>query len=297
VLDDSVEGISESFIIPIMYSYAAPPPLPPVEAPSTRSSAAKAGWICIVAGIVTVPLFGFGFLLLGIAIVLSIVAMATNQIKEGFFILFTSIASMVIGWLCIAIFIVTGTVNVLENLPKPPKAGTHRPSDSNPKPLTQSRLSFSGTPSQSGQPIPTAARLPETEIVAQVFSVERACGLKPTDLVSIFPGAAFASPGSTIFANNWKGWRTVQLTFNPQNRLATIIFVAHQPLEELRAKRILREQFQFMPDSSREVRLATGIAYRNIPGAVRMADLHYVNNGRLKLVNQFAFYFEVPTGP
>lgn len=280
-----------------MYSYSVPPPLPPLAESRPRSSAVKAGWICVVAGLVTTPLFGFGFLLLSIAIVLAVVAMATNQIKEGFFILFASIASMLIGWVFIAIFIVTGTASLVESLPKPPRVGSQSPSGFNLNTQAQSRSSFSRTPSQSSQLLPLLTQPPAAEIVAQVFNVNRACGLKPTELASTFPEVALASPGSTVFANDWRGWKTVQLTFNSRNRLTTILFIAAQPLDEQRAKKILREQFQFVPDTSREVRLANGIAYRNVPGPVRMADLHYVNNGRLKLVDQFAFYFEVPTVP
>ena len=276
-----------------MHSYALPP-LPPLEEAKPRSSAVRAGWICIVAGVVTLPLFGFGFILLNVAFILAIVAMATHQIREGIVILFSSIACMIIGWIALFVFVVGGTASLLEqvvaDLPKPPKINGQLQSAL--FPVTQQRPTATRSVQHPTRQL--GVEFPQGDgITNQVFDVARACGAKPSELIATFPEAVAAKPGSTIFANNWRGWKSVQMTFNAQNRLTTLIFFTSTPLTEQRAKQLLRDLFQFSPDTSREVRLANGIAYRNIPGPVRMADLHYVENGRLKLVKEFAFYFDL----
>lgn len=68
------------------------PPLPTTT--SAKSSAVKAGWICLLLGYLTFWIFGFGFLFFSVTIVLSIVAMCTNQVKQGVLLLVSSIASL-----------------------------------------------------------------------------------------------------------------------------------------------------------------------------------------------------------
>ena len=77
-----------------------------------KSSAVKAGWICLILGFLTFWIFGFGFLFFSITIVLSIVAMCTNQVGQGVILLVSSIASMVV---CALIFflVIIGTIGAV----------------------------------------------------------------------------------------------------------------------------------------------------------------------------------------
>jgi hypothetical protein len=83
-------------------------PALPVTA-SAKSSSVKAGWICLALGYLTFWVFGFGFLFFSVTIILSVVAMCTNQVKQGVILLVSSIASIGI---CMLIFflIIVGTV-------------------------------------------------------------------------------------------------------------------------------------------------------------------------------------------
>jgi hypothetical protein len=278
-----------------MYSYAAPP-LPPVDDPTPRSSAARAGWICIVAGILTIPLLGFGFLLLGIAFILAIVAMATHQIREGFCILLTSVASIFVGWIAVAVFLVNGTASIFEeaaaSLPKPPKLAALRttplviPEATLPKitktqsiPIQKSPVTFSASPG--------------IEVQNEVFNVTGAWGAKHTDLLATFPGAEAARPEATVIIDGWRGWKSVHLGFNSKSRLASITFIPTHPVDLVHAKDILREQFQFPIPTVREIQLPDALVYRDIPGRIRTLNLGYADNGRTKKVNEFSFYFNI----
>jgi hypothetical protein len=87
-----------------------PTSAPPLPANVTvKSSAVKAGWICLLLGYLTFWIFGFGFLFFSVTIILSIVAMCTNQVRQGVILLVSSIASMAI---CALIFflVIVGTV-------------------------------------------------------------------------------------------------------------------------------------------------------------------------------------------
>src|SRR5438105_14233443 len=57
---------------------------------STKSSAVKAGWICLVLGFLTFWIFGFGFILFVVTFVLAIVAMSTNRVGQGIVLLVSS---------------------------------------------------------------------------------------------------------------------------------------------------------------------------------------------------------------
>ena len=61
-----------------------------------KSSAVKAGWICLVLGFLTFWIFGFGFIFFIATFVLAIVAMATNRVAQGLTLLILSVASGVI---------------------------------------------------------------------------------------------------------------------------------------------------------------------------------------------------------
>lgn len=91
-----------------MTTTAAPPLLPTV---TVKSSAVKAGWICLLLGFCTFWIFGFGFVFFSVTIILAVVAMCTNQVKQGILLLVSSFASIA---LCALIFfaVVVGTVGV-----------------------------------------------------------------------------------------------------------------------------------------------------------------------------------------
>ena len=63
---------------------------------STKSSAVKAGWICLVLGFLTVWIFGFGFILFVVTFVLAIVAMSTNRVGQGIVLLVSSVGSIIV---------------------------------------------------------------------------------------------------------------------------------------------------------------------------------------------------------
>ncbi len=89
-----------------MTTTSAPPLLPTV---TVKSSAVKAGWICLLLGFCTFWIFGFGFVFFSVTFILAIVAMCSNQVKQGVILLLSSLASIV---LCAVIFfaVVVGTV-------------------------------------------------------------------------------------------------------------------------------------------------------------------------------------------
>lgn len=82
--------------------------LPQAES-KLKSSALRAGWICLLLGFLTFWIFGFGFLFFSVTIVLAVVAMCTNQVGGGIALLVSSLFSMII---CVFIFfaLIVGTV-------------------------------------------------------------------------------------------------------------------------------------------------------------------------------------------
>jgi hypothetical protein len=67
-----------------------------VTPPATKSSAVKAGWICLILGFLTFWIFGFGFIFFAVTFVLAIVAMCTNRLGQGFALLVCSVGSSLI---------------------------------------------------------------------------------------------------------------------------------------------------------------------------------------------------------
>jgi energy-coupling factor transporter transmembrane protein EcfT len=61
-----------------------------------KSSAVKAGWICLVLGFLTFWIFGFGFVFFIATFVLAILAMSSNRVGQGIALLVCSVASGVI---------------------------------------------------------------------------------------------------------------------------------------------------------------------------------------------------------
>ena len=83
-----------------------------LETVTVKSSAVKAGWICLLLGYLTFWILGIGFLFFSVTIVLSVVAMCTNQVKQGVILLVSSFASLAICGL-IFLFIIVGTVGAV----------------------------------------------------------------------------------------------------------------------------------------------------------------------------------------
>src|SRR5213595_2943392 len=55
---------------------------------STKSSAVKAGWICLI--------LGFGFIFFAATFILAIVAMCTNRVAQGIVLLVSSVGSIIV---------------------------------------------------------------------------------------------------------------------------------------------------------------------------------------------------------
>jgi DNA uptake protein ComE-like DNA-binding protein len=66
------------------------------NAPSAKSSAVKAGWICLILGFLTFWIFGFGFIFFVATFVLAIVAMSTNRVGQGIVLLVSSVGSSIV---------------------------------------------------------------------------------------------------------------------------------------------------------------------------------------------------------
>lgn len=78
----------------------------PPQPMARKSSAVKAGWICLVLGFLTFWIFGFGFIFFIATFVLAIVAMSSNRVGQGVALLVSSVGSSV---LCAVIFLVVLT--------------------------------------------------------------------------------------------------------------------------------------------------------------------------------------------
>src|SRR6266404_5328790 len=65
-----------------------------------KSSAVKAGWICLILGFLTFWIFGFGFIFFVATFILAIVAMSTNRLGQGIALLVSSVGSSI---LCVII--------------------------------------------------------------------------------------------------------------------------------------------------------------------------------------------------
>ena len=80
-----------------------PSTLQVAKPPPTKSSAVKAGWICLILGFLTFWIFGFGFIFFVATFVLAIVAMCTNRLGQGIALLVSSVGS---GIVCVFIGLV-----------------------------------------------------------------------------------------------------------------------------------------------------------------------------------------------
>ncbi|SRR6266487_993059 len=63
---------------------------------AAKSSAVKAGWICLILGFLTFWIFGFGFIFFIATFILAIVAMSSNRVGQGIALLVSSVGSGVI---------------------------------------------------------------------------------------------------------------------------------------------------------------------------------------------------------
>jgi hypothetical protein len=68
-----------------MIPASQPDPLTPqfAQPAPKKSSAVKAGWICLILGFLTFWIFGFGFVFFVATFVLAIVAMSTNRLDRA----------------------------------------------------------------------------------------------------------------------------------------------------------------------------------------------------------------------
>ena len=63
---------------------------------AAKSSAVKAGWICLILGFLTFWIFGFGFIFFVATFILAIVAMSSNWVGQGIALLVSSVGSSII---------------------------------------------------------------------------------------------------------------------------------------------------------------------------------------------------------
>src|SRR5437588_2893969 len=63
---------------------------------STKSSAVKAGWICLILGFLTFWIFGLGFVFFIATFILAVVAMSTNRLGQGIALLVSSVGSIIV---------------------------------------------------------------------------------------------------------------------------------------------------------------------------------------------------------
>jgi hypothetical protein len=73
-----------------------PGALPVTKPLPGKSSAVKAGWICLILGVFTFWIFGFGFIFFVATFVLAIVAMSTNRLGQGIALLVSSVGSGIV---------------------------------------------------------------------------------------------------------------------------------------------------------------------------------------------------------
>jgi competence protein ComEA len=73
-----------------------PSTLQVAKPPPAKSSAVKAGWICLILGFLTFWIFGFGFVFFVATFILAIVAMCTNRVGQGIVLLVSSVGSSIV---------------------------------------------------------------------------------------------------------------------------------------------------------------------------------------------------------
>ncbi|GEP43089.1 hypothetical protein BGE01nite_23800 [Brevifollis gellanilyticus] len=116
----SIISIMESPPLPSYY----PPPLPTSIKP--KSSAAKAGWICIVIGVLTFWTL-IGMVFFSVAMVLGVVAMCNNRVGEGLAILVSAIGSLALcGVLLMTLVFGTVLGGMADAMAKSPKTQVQR---------------------------------------------------------------------------------------------------------------------------------------------------------------------------
>jgi DNA uptake protein ComE-like DNA-binding protein len=104
-----------------------------VAKPATpKSSAVKAGWICLFLGFLTFWIFGFGFIFFIATFVLAILAMSNDRVGQGIALLISSVAA---GALCAIISLVLLTNAFTAALTK--ARTTRRPEHATPAQLHQ----------------------------------------------------------------------------------------------------------------------------------------------------------------
>jgi DNA uptake protein ComE-like DNA-binding protein len=63
---------------------------------AAKSSAVKAGWICLILGFLTFWIFGFGFIFFLATFILAIVAMSTQRVGQGIGLLISSVGASLV---------------------------------------------------------------------------------------------------------------------------------------------------------------------------------------------------------
>ena len=71
---------------------------------AAKSSAVKAGWICLILGFLTFWIFGFGFIFFVATFILAILAMSSQRVGQGIALLISSIgASVICAIICLVL--------------------------------------------------------------------------------------------------------------------------------------------------------------------------------------------------
>jgi hypothetical protein len=118
-------------------------------------------------------------------------------------------------------------------------------------------------------------------------------GKRPSELTKIFPGATNAEAEKSWKADDWKGWKTVSLSFNAKKKLTSISFVPIEPLSEQGAKNILLKDFHLALPKENEVNAPALIAYRNMKGKIKTVNLSYVDWKTDKRIGEIGIFFQL----
>jgi hypothetical protein len=84
------------------------------SAMSQKTSAVRAGWACVALGFLTFWIFGFGMIFFSVAMVLSVVAMCKDRVKDGLILFVTSVISCGVCAILLMTFVLGGALAITQ---------------------------------------------------------------------------------------------------------------------------------------------------------------------------------------
>lgn len=118
-------------------------------------------------------------------------------------------------------------------------------------------------------------------------------GKRPSELTKLFPGATNAEAEKSWKVDDWRGWKTVSLSFNAKRKLTSISFIPSKPLSEQEAKGILLKDFRLPLPQENQVNAPALIAYRNMKGKIKTVNLSYVDWKTDKRIGEIGIFFQL----